>query len=52
MLAGGRAAALPTAKNLGLPIDELSEEFEILVINEHRPRPGTVDKDRIASLDL
>ena len=38
VLAGGSAAALPTPENLGLSIDEFAEQFEILVVDEHRPR--------------
>lgn len=40
MLAGRGTAALPPAKNLALPVDQLPEEFEILVVDIHRPGPG------------
>ena len=52
MLTGSRAAALASAKNLALPVDELAQQLEVLVIDIHRTRTGTVDEDRIFPLHL
>ena len=50
VLAGGRAAALPTADDLALPANELRKQFKILVIDEHRARTLAVDEDRVIPL--
>ena len=50
VLAGGRAAALPTTDDLALPADELRKQLKILVIDEHRARTLAVDEDRVFPL--
>ena len=56
VLAGGGAAALAAADDLALAAGELGEQFEVFVIDVHRPRTFAVDEDRIfllaADLDL
>lgn len=52
VLARRCAPGFPTTDNLGLPIDYLAEQIEVLVIDEHRPRPHAVNKDRVFPLNL
>jgi hypothetical protein len=50
MLADGRAAALPPADDLALTVDELLEQLEILVVDVHRTRTLSLDKEGVLLL--
>ena len=52
MLADGGAAALAAANDLALPVGELLEEFQVLVVDKHRTGTLPVDEDleRLAAL--
>ncbi len=50
VLADGRAAALPPADDLALTVDELLQQFEILVIDVHRARTLALDEQGILLL--
>ncbi len=44
VLADGRASALAAADDFALPVGELFQQFHVLVIDVHRPRPFSVEQ--------
>src|SRR5262245_49565450 len=51
-LADRRTPGLAADDDATVAIDQLFEQFDILVVDVHRPRTFTVDKDRILLLRL
>jgi hypothetical protein len=49
MLTHRRTAALATADDFAVTIDQLAEQFDVFVIDVHRPRPVAVDENRVFS---
>src|SRR5262245_38104341 len=52
VLADGHAAALPPADDPPVPVDQLLEQLDVFVIDEHRPRADAIDPDRVLFLRL
>lgn len=52
MLAGRMAARLAAADDASVPIRELAQQIEVLVVDVHRPRLDAVDADRVLLGDL
>jgi len=50
VLAYRHAAALSPADNLAMAIDQLFQQFDVLIINEHRTRTLAVDPNRVLLL--
>src|SRR5262245_7730565 len=52
VLADRGAAALAAADDLAVAVDELLEQFDVLVIDEHRPGPDAIHPNRVLLLGL
>jgi len=52
VLADGHAAAFAAADDLAVAVDQFLEEFDVLVIDEHRARADAIDPDGAFLLGL
>ncbi len=50
VLADSRATAFTTANDLSVAVDQLGQQFNVLVIDVHRTRAMAIDKNRVFSL--